>query len=121
MRLQELTIMTWNVNGLDNSIKCGLVTKALTPHKPDIVLLQETHLMDAQHNCMGRGRYKIGSYAQYSSGSRGVLILPKKSLPFQIKKAWVDSQGCYVALHIEWEGAGIILLNVYAPSGMQMG
>ena len=43
----------------------------------------------------------------------------KKSLPFHIKETWFDNYGCFTAIHGEWEGEEVILLNVYAPPGLQ--
>ena len=40
-----LTLLTWNVNGLLDKIKRGVVLKHTCRSNPDIALLQETHLL----------------------------------------------------------------------------
>ena len=66
-----------------------------------------------QHECMSRGKYRVGSYSHYTSGSRGVMILFRKTTPFHIKKTWGDKYGCYTAVHGKWEGEDIIIINVW--------
>ena len=76
-------------------------------------------MIDKQYERMGRGKYRVGGHSQFTAGSRGVLVLIKKSLPFHIKETWSDSNGCYTAIHGEWEGEKIVLLNMYVPPDMQ--
>ncbi|KAJ1151565.1 hypothetical protein NDU88_004345 [Pleurodeles waltl] len=65
---QNLTLLTWNVNGLGNKVK---------------------------------------------------RILIKKSLELHVTRTWTDQSGCYTALVGERKGETVILINVYAPPGLQ--
>ena len=119
MHAQTLKLLTWNVNGFGHKIKGWLVTRAINRYKAEVIFLQETHLVDKQQESLGRGRYKVVGHAHFSSGSRRVLILVKKSLPFHVVKTWGDKNGCYTAVQGEWEGEVMILINVYMPLGLQ--
>ena len=101
-----------NVNGLGSKIKRGLILKALGRYRPDIVFLQETHMINKQHDRLERGKYRVAYYEQYTSGSRGVLLLVKKPLAFQITRTWADGLGCYAAVQRQWEGETMVFLTV---------
>ena len=90
MQNRNLTLLTWNVNGLCNKTERGQILKALARYKPDFVFLQETHMIDNQHDRLGKGKFRAACHAQYTTGSRGVLILVKKTLAFQVTRTWKD-------------------------------
>lgn len=113
----EYAVMTWNVNGLGNKVKRGLVTRYLKRHRPDIIFLQETHLLGSTCSFLGRGCYTTLAPAGFTRGSRGVVILIRKSSPFHVTQTWVDSEGTYVAVRGVWKRKTYLLVSVYAPLG----
>ena len=49
------------------------------------------------------------------SHSRGVLVLVRDNLGFQLRSMKVDSQGCYGFLEVSIQESPYFLLNTYAP------
>lgn len=46
MAVSDLKLVSWNVQGLNNKFELSLLFKSLASHKPHILFMQETHLMD---------------------------------------------------------------------------
>lgn len=111
----DYTILTWNVNGLGNRIKRGLVSNYLKRFKPVFVLLQETHLLGPRCAFLGRGQYTTLAHAGFTCGLRGVVILVRKSPPFTVTRKWEDAEGTYVAVQGVWNHTPWLLVSVYAP------
>ena len=113
------TALTWNVNGMGSKIKRGLIAQYLRRHKPDFVLLQETHLQGTSCNFIGRNPYTLIAHAGFTSGSRGVAILAKKNPPFKVAKTWSDPQGTYIGVQGTWNRQTVTIVSVYAPPRLQ--
>ena len=110
-----IRVLSWNVNGLGDRIKRRIVSQFLKRHSPDVVLLQETHLKGNTYRALDRGGYQIKAHAGFTSGSRGVGILIKKSLPFVIQATHTDMQGRYIAVTGMWAGQVLNILSIYVP------
>lgn len=114
-KVQNMNILSWNVNGLQNKVKRTMVLQYLHRHAPDIVFLQETHLMGNHYKALNRFGYTLQAHAGYTTGSRGPGILIKNTLPLVVGRKWMDPLGRYVALTGRWEGYTINLCSVYIP------
>lgn len=114
-RAKKVNILSWNVNGLQNKIKRTMVLQYLHRHAPDIVLLQETHLIGNRYKALNRFGYTLQAHAGFTTGSRGTGILIKNTLPFVMGQKWQDPLGRYAAVTGRWEGLKIILCSVYIP------
>ena len=55
-------------------------------------------------------------FSHGSSHSRGVLVLVRDNLDFQMRSIKVDSQGRYVFLEVSIQDSPYFLLNIYAPN-----
>ena len=110
-----IKILTWNVNGLGDKVKRRVVTQYLKRHSPDIVLLQETHLKGNRYQALDRGGYQMRAHSGYTTGSRGVGILIKKTLPLVVRETYVDERGRYAAINGIWEGEILNIISVYVP------
>lgn len=110
-----LHIMTWNVNGLLDKVKRTAVLRYAQRHMVDLLLLQETHLVG--HRCPFLARYGFGEvwHAAFSRGSRGVAILARHGLPFVVRKATHDPNGCFMILEGNFGDQPLHLLSVYSP------
>mgnify|MGYP002805045364 CR=1 FL=1 len=113
-----IAILSWNVNGLGNKLKRWVVTQYFYRHNPDIVLLQETHLVGNRCGFLGRGRYKVLAHYGLTSGSRGVGILTWTSLYLKVTKTWTDLGGLYTAVMGEWQEEKITVASWYLPPGL---
>lgn len=115
----ELRILSWNVNGLGDRIKRGIVLRFLRRHSPDIVLLQETHLIGNACQTLNRRGYRLVAHAGFTSGSRGAGILVRSSLPFAVDEVKLEDRGRCAVLTGRWEGKTLSVLSVYVPPGLQ--
>ena len=91
--------LSWNVNGLGDKIKRGIVSQYIKRLGPDVVLLQETHMLGNMCKALDRGGYKMIAYSGFTRGSRGVCILAKKSLPLTVNRKWSDPRGKFFNSH----------------------
>ena len=68
-------VITWNVNGLLDKFTCSVVLKTAKLYYPQILLLQETHIMG--HRCPLLTSYGYGRvyHAGFTGRSCGVAIL----------------------------------------------
>lgn len=96
--LGRLKLLSWNVNGLGDRIKRGIVLQYLKRQTPDLVLLQETHIQGISYCALNRWGYKLQAHAGYTRGSRGVGILVRSALPFQVQKVTRDPLGRFVSV-----------------------
>ena len=102
-----LRILSWNVNGLGSKLKRGVVRRYVARRDPDLILLQERHLVGNNCGFLGQVKYKMLIHTGFTTGCRGVDILARTSPPFQVSEKWVDKKGCYAGLR----GGGIERLS----------
>ena len=55
-------------------------------------------------------------FSHGSSHNRGVLVLVKDNLDFQLRSIKVDSQDRYVFLEVSIQDSPYFLLNIYGPN-----
>lgn len=96
MASYKLRLCTWNVRGVHNPIKRRKILTFLKKEHIDIALLQETHLDDAEHLKLQQGGIGQVFFSSFTSRSRGVAILVRKSLPFSNTECVKDRYGRYV-------------------------
>lgn len=112
-----MKVITWNVNGIRTSIKA--LQSCLAEHKPDILCLQETKVVDEKVKewLEGlRGHYPYQqSYVAHKQGYSGTLCLSKE-------KAYAYQEGFGIE-ELDQEGRlqvfqylDFFLVNAYLPS-----
>ncbi|XP_056391772.1 uncharacterized protein LOC130284889 [Hyla sarda] len=109
-------VITWNVKGLKSPQKRIKILRYLKCLGPDIVLLQETHLVEADFLRMQKlwvGR-ALGSSAV--DGRSGVLTLIHKSFACKILSHEADEAGRLSLVHLEHNGNSYSIYNIYAPN-----
>lgn len=99
-RSDNLKITSLNVNGLRNQIKRGKVLAKLKKKKKDksqVVMLQETHMSNEEHNKLKRFGNLNSFYSSCkNSRKRGVAIMMSNSLNFDLIKEEGAKEGRYV-------------------------
>lgn len=113
--MDKLTLVTYNVHGLNHPIKRKKVISQLKKMQCSIALLQETHLTDTEHNKLRREWVNL-VYSASHGKTRGVAILISKTLPFCTEKVIKDKTGRYVMVIGNVGGVQISIMNVYAPN-----
>lgn len=116
---KKFRLLSWNVNGLGDKMKRGIVLQIIKRHAPEVVLLQETHLVGNTCRALDRWSYRLVVHSGFTTGSRGVGIMIRKSFAMSIEHTWVDNLGRYVAVTGKWEGGSLTLVSVYVPLGLQ--
>ncbi len=79
----------------------------------DIALLQETHLTDVEHSKLQQGGVGQLFFSSFSSSSRGVVILLRRTLPFQLLDCFKDKGSHYVIIKGLLHGEEIAIMNIY--------
>lgn len=109
-----MRVATWNINSV--RLRLNLVRRFLAAHKPDVLCLQETKVIDPLFPAKALG--KVGYVHQAISGQKGyhgVAILSR--LPFASTRAdqFCGKSDCrHIAAVFE---NGIELHNFYVPAG----
>lgn len=109
-------ICTYNARGLRDFCKRKQLFLLLKHKEYDVIFIQESHLLD---NELHLWRNQWGGEILCSNGtsnSKGVLILFKRKLQYEIKNVIKDTNGRYLVLEIVIEETELILVNVYAPN-----
>ena len=111
-------LISWHVNGLGTYTKRHKVFNYLKQKKPDIIMLQETHL--SEKDVFRIKERWIGQMVHntYNQKQRGVCILFSKQFKVQILKEYKDKDGriLIILIHIGTTNQNIILSNIYAPN-----
>lgn len=103
--------------GSHSPIKRKKVLLALKKEGVDIAMLQETHLNDAEHLKLQQCGFEHVFFSSFSSKSRGVAILIKRSLPFTVIECVKDTCGRFGLVKASICGEDFAILNVYLPPG----
>lgn len=115
-RNYTLTLASWNVKGLGHPIKRGKVFNYLKSLKADILFLQETHIAVGQERKLRASWISQVYQAPFSSKARGVAILFRKGISFQLDSMTTDSHGRYVMISGRLGSLQITMLNIYGPN-----
>ena len=88
----------------------------LSKNKADIVFLQETcSSPDVEKLWKTQSKGDL-YFAHGSEHSRGVLILVKERLNFELKSCTLDKQGRYIILMGNMQEQPFVFVNIYAPN-----
>uniref|UniRef100_A0A3P8RW21 exodeoxyribonuclease III n=1 Tax=Amphiprion percula TaxID=161767 RepID=A0A3P8RW21_AMPPE len=80
----KFNIVTWNVHGIRSQTKRVKIMDYVSKLKADILLLQETHLLQSEEKSLSDSNYSIIFSSCYNSRQRGVSILVHKRVPFTL-------------------------------------
>ena len=113
----SLSILSLNINGLNENKKRNNLFKKLSNKNIDIILLQETHSTKQitekwQKEWSGKSFWNSGEKTKFS----GVAILIKNNLKIQINTINQDKQGRILSLNLTFEKQNYQILNIYAPT-----
>ena len=113
----NLKMVSLNVNGLNNTNKRNKIINKFKREKMQVVLLQETHLSNKEHEKLKRFGFKNTFYSSYNkqSNRRGVAILVANTTKFELTKEICDKDGRYILIKGKLEDQLVTLISVYAP------
>ena len=105
-----------NVRGLQDNLKRKEMFLYINKMKFNIVLMQETH---SAEECEIIWNAEWGQKIIYSHGcsnARGVAILFKRNVEYEIKKVTRDDQGRFIVIDCVIDNQKMMIANVYAPN-----
>lgn len=93
-----LTMLSWNVRGINSPIKRGKVYAHLKKIGAEIIFLQETHIKATARFSIKAPWMSQVYQSNFSTKARGVAIIIKKSVPFIHKQTIKDINGRYLII-----------------------
>jgi len=111
-----LNLLSWNVRGINSPVKRGKVYAHLKKLDAEIVFLQETHIKSTAKFSIKAPWMSQVYQSNFSTKTRGVAIIIKKSVPFIHKQTIKDRNGRYLVVCGEINSLSITLVNVYGPN-----
>lgn len=118
---QQLSILSLNVNGLNDVRKRRLAFTALRKHKRSIILLEETHCRPSNARLL---RSQLGHdmlLTVTSASLGGVAILFSRDLKLDIKETHFSNTSRFIMWKVQIEGYHLRIFNVYMPTSDKEG
>ena len=112
----KFKIVTLNVRGLGDPVKCRHLFYYLNEKQFDIILLQETHSTKTQE---GRWKNEWGGRMWFSHGesrARGTALLVNRKFNLKMLDIIRDQYGRYLLAKVEKDGERLLIGNVYGPN-----
>ena len=112
-----LSIITLNVNGLNNPIKRHRVAEWIRRHDPHIYCLQETHLRtkNLQRLKVKGWKKKYSKQTDRKKKARVVILISDK-VDFKTKATKRDTEGHFIILKARIHQEDINIVNIYTPN-----
>ena len=112
----NLDIVSCNVNGLGDCKKRGGLFTYMKIYNPDILTLIDTRFdLNSEKNIRNETDYR-GLFSSFSSNSRGIAILFKKSFIGKYSLIEADPSGNFLLVKCEYDGKTFLLCAVYGPN-----
>uniref|UniRef100_A0A671RIW1 exodeoxyribonuclease III n=1 Tax=Sinocyclocheilus anshuiensis TaxID=1608454 RepID=A0A671RIW1_9TELE len=108
-----LNVMSWNVNGLNGTIKRTKCLDYLRSKRVSIALIQESNLKACDVHRFQNRYYKLVSFPS-DKKSKGVLIMMARRLPFSIHCSRSDADGRITYILVTWSNIKCAFVSVYA-------
>lgn len=106
-------VMSWNVRGLNNPIKCLAVLRTIKRLDADVICLQETHLTLTSTPLFAQRQFCHQYRNTYMVYSRAVSLLIRRDTQFFFLEVKIDPDGRYVFLLCSLYGTKCILAGLY--------
>ena len=112
----QFKLLSLNVRGIRSFKKRKCIFNWLLKQKADIFFLQETYSTKEIEN-QWRKRWREDLFFSHgTSHSKGVLILVRENLDFQVKSMHIDDLGRFIILDTLIQDSPFLLANIYAPT-----
>ena len=116
MPCDQIKILSANCQGLRDGAKRAGVLNYLSQKKPNIVCLQDTHLISKDQNnlrCMTKCECLVNGA---KTNSRGVAILLFNNFEYKLLHHGSDNYGNLLYADINTNSLSMRIINVYAPN-----
>ncbi len=113
----NVKLFSLNVKGIRGTEKRRNVFNWLSKKNSDIFLLQETYSTENISKYFSMSWKGESLLSHGTNHSKGVAILFKKHLDYEIINKHIDDDGRYIICDLKVRGTPVILVNIYAPCG----
>ena len=114
--MSAIDILSINVNGLRDPVKCSNKVDWLKARKESVIFLQETYLSEPADTIFLKSIWKGSIFSSFGGKhSRGVTTLIKDSLKTNNHTVTHDNCGRWVDLILDTNDSKLQFLNIYAP------
>lgn len=113
---RTISIVSWNVRGLGHTINREKVFRHEKSFSADIILLQETQMKTSEQRRLRCSCISQIYQLPFTSHARGVAILFKKYIPFQLTSMVTDPSGRYVMVSGIMNSFQLTFLNIYGAN-----
>uniref|UniRef100_A0A670ITC9 exodeoxyribonuclease III n=1 Tax=Podarcis muralis TaxID=64176 RepID=A0A670ITC9_PODMU len=113
----SLTLLTWNVNGLNEKSKRNKIEKVLRNKKCDVICCQETHVAKKHKHILVNKKLGVEFINSEVNKKRGLVIYVKEKL--EPKLIYKDEEGRILGVQITHQGERINVVSIYAPNTNQ--
>uniref|UniRef100_R4G9D5 Reverse transcriptase domain-containing protein n=1 Tax=Anolis carolinensis TaxID=28377 RepID=R4G9D5_ANOCA len=118
--MDELNVMSVNTNGLSTPVKRHKLSKLLKENQVHLALLQETHKKKDKSKLINERNWELQFESRGSNKSRGVAILIKDNLNFELEKVIKDTEGRFIMIIGKINNSQVTIASVYAPNQRQV-
>uniref|UniRef100_A0A8C5M1H2 Reverse transcriptase domain-containing protein n=1 Tax=Leptobrachium leishanense TaxID=445787 RepID=A0A8C5M1H2_9ANUR len=115
-----LKVLSYNVKGLNAPVKRHALAADVLRLKPDVICLQETHFKRLAHPSLGIRNFPIQYHATGPTKARGVSILIRSDVVYQLHRKISDPRGRYLILVCSLNHKTYTLVNIYSPNTEQL-
>ena len=115
--MTEVKFLSYNVKGLNSTVKRLKVLGEIEKLRADVVYIQETHLTLDANIKLYSPAYPTWFYGDsISKRARGVAIGFTRGLGFTLEARLTDPEGRFLFLKIKLDNITYTLANIYAPN-----
>lgn len=112
---QGCRFVSWNVRGVNGTIKRAKVISHLRQRRGDIYFLQETHLKTSEISRIKRPWMSHVFHSKFSAGARELSIMISRNITFEPTKSIEDPNWHFLAVSGRLFDITVILVSAYAP------
>jgi exodeoxyribonuclease-3 len=116
-REKQLTVATYNVNGVNGRLPRLL--EWLRETSPDIVCLQELKTDDTKFPARAIQNAGYGAIWHGQRSFHGVAILSKGETPKELRRGLPGEPSDQHTRYLEAETKGLVVASIYLPNGIQ--
>lgn len=114
--MTALKFISVNARGLNISHKRTTVLEFLRKKNIDFALIQESHLLSKDAGRLANKLYHPIATSSAVTKCKGVMVLCKRKLKFDLIDSWSDDAGRIAIAKIRMDGKNIALISAYAPN-----
>lgn len=114
--MADIKDISYNVRGLNDTIKSKRFLSLIHKLKTDILTIQEMHIKNTSNQVLKDNMLSYQLHSHGSSKARGTAILISRSVQFKELATLKDNEGRMVATKGILDGVPMTIVSLYAPN-----